>query len=181
MSEGFGKRRLRRHNVTRMNAIMRLCWAMAYAVAFRFSPTPCHGWRRAVLRCFGARIGNGVHVYPSCRIWAPWNLVMGNDSCLGPNVLCYNVACVELASNVVVSQNTHLCSATHDNSSADFDLYIGDIIIEHDTWVAADAFVGPGVTLGSNSTIYARAVVTKDVESWCVVAGNPMNVIRRGG
>jgi putative colanic acid biosynthesis acetyltransferase WcaF len=132
-----------------------------------------------LLRRFGARIGRGAHPYPSCKIWAPWNLIMGDHSCLGPNVDCYNVDRIELGEYATVSQYAYLCGATHDYSKLTMPLVPKPILIRAHAWVAAAAFVGPGVTVEEGAVVGARACVVRDVPAWTVVAGNPAREIKR--
>lgn len=160
------------------NKVARMCWAIVYTFLYRTSPVVCHAWRRLLLRCFGARVGKRARVYPSTRIWAPWNLVMGDDSVLGRDVDCYSVATIVIERRAIVSQYSYLCTASHDYVVPEFTLLIGSIRVGEDAWVAAGAFVSPGVTIGSGAVVGARAVVTKDVEPWTVVAGNPARLIR---
>lgn len=160
--------------------LARLAWNSSCLILFR--PTPrfmLHGWRRFLLRLFGARIGKGVNVLPSCRIWQPWKLTMGDYSCLSEHVDCYSVDQITIGSQVVVSQGAFLCCASHDISSPTMELICKPIVIESQAWVAARAFVGPGVTVGEGAVVSACAVVTRDVEPWTVVAGNPAQVIKR--
>lgn len=98
---------------------------------------------------------------------------MGSGSCLGPRSICYAVGRVRLGADAVVSQGAHLCAATHDHRDPAFTLVIGDIELGAGAWVAADAFVSPGVKIGDRAVVGARAVVVKDVEFRSVVAGNP--------
>lgn len=158
---------------TNSDKVRRLLWSFIEATVYQWSPVPLHGWRRLLLRFFGARIGLGAHVYPSARIWAPWNLEMGTRSCLGPRCICYAVGRVRLGTGALVSQGAHLCGATHDHRDPAFPLVIGDIELGTGAWVAADAFVGPGVKIGDRAVVGARAVVFKDVEAGWVVVGNP--------
>ncbi len=160
------------------NRFARVAWGAAYTFFFRLSPTPFHAWRRMILRLFGARIGRYAHPYPRCRIWAPWNLTMGDHSCLGNDVECYSVAAVTLGAHAIVSQRSHLCAATHDYTDPSFPLVARPISIEPHAWVAAEAFVGPGVTVGEGAVLAARTVVVKDVQPWAVVAGNPARIVK---
>jgi putative colanic acid biosynthesis acetyltransferase WcaF len=161
------------------NKLARTVWAVVWTVLFRPSPRPLHGWRRFLLRCFGAKVGRGAHPYPGARVWAPWNLVMDDHSCLADGVDCYCVAPIRLGRSALVSQRAFLCAATHDYTDPDFPLVPRPIVIADGAWVAAEAFVGPGVTVGEGGVVGARACVTKDVEPWTVVAGNPARVIKR--
>jgi putative colanic acid biosynthesis acetyltransferase WcaF len=155
----------------------RVLWSIVWLLLYRPSPVPFHGWRRFLLRCFGASVGAGAHPYPSVRIWAPWNLAMGEQSCLGHRVDCYCVDRVELGSRVTVSQYSFLCTASHDYGRRDMPLITASIRIEPDAWIAADVFVGPGVTIGEGAVVGARSTVTRDVPPWTVVAGSSPRVI----
>jgi putative colanic acid biosynthesis acetyltransferase WcaF len=161
------------------NRIARALWGVTWLLLFRPSPKPFHGWRRWLLRLFGARIGPGAAVHPSCRIWAPWNLEMGDSSCLAFDVDCYSVDKIRLGSHAVVSQYSHLCAATHDYQDERMPLVTAPVVIKSRAWVAARAFVGPGVTIGEGAVVGAGAVVFRDVPAWSVVGGNPATVIKQ--
>lgn len=160
-----------------MDKLYRLTWMFVQATLYRWSPIPLHAWRRGLLRLFGAHIEAGVHVYPDARIWAPWNLVMRKESCLGPRSICYSAASVHLGEYSVVSQGAHLCAATHDHRDRDFTLLIGPIEVQCNAWVAADAFVGPGVTIEKGAVVGARAVTLRNVAAGTVVVGNPAKIV----
>lgn len=166
----------RRHPPSLGDKARRGLWQIVYYLLFRFSPVPFHGWRSFLLRSFGARLGRRTAIYPSAKIWAPWNLVVGNAVTVGPGVDLYNVAPITLGDDVIISQGAYLCSASHDHRSADFALMTGPIVIEANAWVAAQAFIAPGMTVGQSAVVGARAVVTKNVETHAVVSGNPAKV-----
>ena len=109
----------------------------------------------------------------------PWNLEMGDYSCLADGVDCYNVAPVKIGNNSTVSQRTYLCSASHDITKSNLPLTFAPIEICDSVWVAAEAFIGPGVTVGVGSVVAARACVVKNVEPWTVVGGNPAKFIKK--
>jgi putative colanic acid biosynthesis acetyltransferase WcaF len=159
------------------NKLGRLAWSITQATLFRWSPVPMHGLRCSLLRLFGARISRSVHIYPTSVIWAPWNLEMAKGSCLGPRVICYSVARVKLGSGALVSQGAHLCSATHDHRDPAFPLVTGVIEIGDGAWVAAEAFIGPGVCVGPRAVIGARAVAMRDVAAGLVAVGNPAQIV----
>ena len=167
-----------RHSV--QSKIVRALWNVVWIFLFR--PTPrgvLYGWRNFLLRIFRAKIGKGVHVLPSCRIWLPWNLTMGDYSCLSEGVDCYSVDKITIGAKAVVSQGAFLCCASHDISSSLMELTYKPIVIGPEAWVDARAFVAPGVIVGEGAVIGACAVVTKDVAPWTVVAGNPAKFIKK--
>lgn len=153
--------------------LRRISWQLFWLLFFRMSPVPLHAWRCFVLRLWGAKVGSGVHPYPSARIWAPWNLTMEDGSCLGAQSDCYNVAPVTLGRNCVVSQKAYLCTASHDIRDAGFPLTGAPITVGEGAWVAAAAFIGPGVSIGACAVVAACAVVSRAVEPFAIVAGNP--------
>jgi len=160
------------------NKLARVVWGIAWLVLYRPSPRGLHGVRRMVLRVFGAKIGKGAHPYPAARIWAPWNLVMGDHSCISDFVDCYCVDKVELGDHAVVSQYSFLCTASHDYNDPGFLLVTSPIKISAKAWVAADVFNGPGVEVGEGAVIGARSCVIKNVAAWDVVVGNPAMKIK---
>ena len=168
-----------RSSLSWRNRVGRAVWGIVWTMLFRPSPRVFHAWRRTLLRFFGARIGRAVRIYPSARIWAPWQLEMDDFSCLGPDVDCYCVAPIRIEAHAVVSQYTYLCSASHDYERPDLPLITRPIVIGEGAWVAADAFVSLGVTIGAGAVVGARASVFKDVDPWTVVGGNPARVIRK--
>jgi putative colanic acid biosynthesis acetyltransferase WcaF len=151
----------------------RVAWQVVWALLFRFSPTPCFWWRRGVLALFGARMEPGTKVYPSTRVWAPWNLTMKEGSCLGPLVNCYNVASVELGIEATVSEGSFLCTASHAIHEPDFALTGAPIRLGCGVVIFAEAFIGPGVTVAEGAVVGARGVVFRDVAAYRIVAGNP--------
>ena len=161
------------------NKIARVVWGGVWLFLYRPSPKVFHGWRRFLLRLFGAKVGAGVHPYPSARIWAPWNLEMGDHSCLGFGVDCYSVAKVQIGAHATISQYSYLCSASHDLEHPNMPLITAPIRVGDGCWLAADVFVGPGVTVGEGAVVGARSTVLRDVEPWTIVVGTPARFIRR--
>jgi len=162
---------------TRAEQFRRVLWSFC-ELLFRFSPRPCFGWRRFVLRCLGAKIGAHVNTYPSTKIYFPWNLIVGDWSAIGEGVLVYNLGMVRIGLRTTISHGAHLCAGTHDYTRPELPLLKPPLTIHDDAWICADAFVGPGVTVGEGAVIGARAVVVKNVEAWTVVAGNPARFIK---
>ena len=165
--------------ISKRNKLARLAWNTVWWLLFRTTPRWClNSWRIFLLKIFGAKIGVGSKVSPSCFVWAPWNLEMGDYSALGDGVDCYSMDRISIGSKVAVSQRTFLCTGTHDISSLLRPLVTKPINIGDHAWVCAEAFIAPGVTIGKGAVIGARSVVTKDVSEWIVVAGNPAAFVK---
>ena len=160
------------------NRISRVLWGVVATFLFRFSPRPLHGWRSFLLRMFGATIGHGVHVYPGVKIWAPWNLDLGDECGIASGAILYSKGKITIGRKAVISQGAQLCSGTHDYNDPGFKLITMPIFIGDHAWVAADAFVHPGITIGEGCVIGARSVVTKDMPHWMVCAGHPCKPIK---
>jgi len=161
--------------------VLRVIWNGVWLVLF--CPTPrgnlFRRWRIFLLKCFGARVCWSSNVLPSCRIWQPWKLTMGAYACLSERVDCYNVAPIEIGEQATVSQDSFLCTASHDMSSPIMELTTAPVRIGAQSWVCARSVVLPGVTVGEGAVVAAAAVVTKDVEPWSVVGGNPATFIKK--
>jgi putative colanic acid biosynthesis acetyltransferase WcaF len=166
-----------RNRLPLANRAARTLWLFTWALLGRLSPPFCFRWRRLLLQLFGATLDSTSLVYPSTRIWAPWNLTMGAHSCLGPEVDCYNVAHVALGADVTVSMRTFLCTASHDIHHSERKLITGPIMIQRGAFVFAEAFIGMNVVVGEGAVVAARAVVVKSIDSHAIVAGNPARVI----
>lgn len=159
------------------NRAYRAVWFFAWLLLYRPSPRPFHGWRRMLLRLFGAQIASDARVYPDATIWAPYNLTMGPGSCLGEASICYNVAKVTFGAHTTLSLYSYLCTASHDYNDKTMPTIAAPITLKPYSWVAADVFVGPGVTVGEGAVVGARSSVFKDVPAWRVVAGSPAKPI----
>lgn len=160
------------------NRLARVGWGLVSALLFRPSPRPLHGWRSFLLRCFGAEVGKGVHVYPKVVIWAPWNLVIGDEAGIANGAILYSQGKIIIGKRAVISQGAHLCAGTHDYTKEGFPLITRPIVIEDQVWIAAEAFVHPGVTIGEGTVVGARSVVTKDLPAWKVCSGFPARPLK---
>lgn len=154
----------------------RCLWAVCRPL-FRWSPRLCWGWRRFLLRVFGAKVGEHVHIHPSAVVFIPWNLEIGPWSSVGFDALLYNLGPLKIGEGVTVSQRAHICGGTHGFRDEAMPLVRAPVTIGSGAWVCADAFVGPGVTIGERAVVGARAVACSDVGAGVVVAGNPARVI----
>ena len=163
---------------TRREMAMRVLWLPGQYL-IRWSPRPMFGWRRAVLRLFGATIGPHAHIHNSTRVTMPWNLTIGAWAAVGEDVLLYNLGRITIGERATISHRAHVCAGTHDYRRPDLPLLKPPVTIEAQAWVCADAFVGPGVTVGEGAIVGAAAVATRDVPDWTIVAGNPAAEVKR--
>ena len=161
------------------NKLERVVWQAVWLLLFRYSPTPLFSWRRMLLRLFGADIGNGVRIHSSAKVWLPRNLAIGAGSLIGPGVRLYDQGRIVIGERSVVSQYAHLCASSHDVRDIDFRLVERPIQVGSACWIAAEAFVGPGVTVGDGAVLSARSVLFDDVEELTICRGNPAVPIGR--
>lgn len=161
------------------NRLFRAMWMAAWFVLARFTPPPLHGWRRLVLRCFGAKIAPGARVHASARIWHPGNLALGRNALIGPGARIYNQGHIAIGDHAVISQRAHLCASSHDPDDRHFQLVLRPIAISSRCWVAAEAFVGPGVTMSEGAILGARAALFEDAEPDGIYRGNPAVLVRK--
>lgn len=153
-------------------------WWIVQSLFFHTSPQFLYGWRRFLLRVFGARIGKGVLIRPSASVTYPWKLSIGDWSWVGDGVTLYTLGDIRIGECAVISQHSYLCTGSHDYTRITFDLYALPIVVESEAWVAAHVFIGPGVTVGHGAVVGASSVVLKDVPAQMICAGNPLKVLR---
>ena len=159
------------------NRVARLAWQVFWLVCFRPTPWFLGAYRTWLLRLWGARLGQRVRFSNTTRVWAPWRLRAGDDVYVDANVYLYNTFGLEFGSRVVVSFGTTLCTPTHDFRKAGYPLVGKPIVVGDDVWIAAEAFVLPGVAIGSGAVVGARSLVVADVAPWTVVGGNPAKMV----
>lgn len=151
-------------------------WRLLNVLTFGWSGNRA---RQILLRMFGAKIGKGCLICRGVTVYAPWKLKMGNMVCIGPHVELYNKADIIIGSGVVISQDSYLCTASHDISSPLMKLLTAKIEVGDNVWIAAKANILPGVKIGEGAVVGACSVVPKNVPTWSVVAGNPAKVVKK--
>lgn len=168
-------RHLENENYPASTQLRRVAWGVG-EVLFHLLRGPVDPLRNQLLRSFGARVGRGVRIHPSVRIMFPWNLDIADQVIIGEGVHLYALAPIVVEHDVLISQRAHLCAGSHDHRQPHFPIAHAPIRIMAGTWIAAEAFIGPGVTVGAGSVVGARAVVMRDLPSSCVAWGNPAQV-----
>lgn len=168
------------NHLSRKHQVIRLIWSIVWYLCARWLPRSIgSGWKRFLLRCFGAKIHPTAIVYSSAKVYYPANLTMDEYACIASNVDCYNVATVHIGRFATVSQGAFLCTASHDITSRNHELITAPICIEDQAWIGAGAFVGMNVIVHEGAVVGARAAVFKSVDPWTVVGGNPAKFIKK--
>jgi len=163
---------------SRREKIGRMLWSMAQGLVFRWT---FHTWNRTrvrLLNAFGARVHPTCTIRRTVRIECPWNLTMGRNCSIGDRAILYCLGPITLGERVSVSQHAHVCAGSHDFSKPHMPLLRPPITIEDDAWIAADAFVGPGVRVGRGAILGARGCAFTDLEEWRIYRGNPADGVR---
>jgi len=164
---------------TLANKVERVAFAIAWLLLARWTPPQAHRWRRWLLQLFGAEIGSGARIYSSVRIWLPRNLRIGADTLVGPGAEIYNQGRIIVGPRCVISQRAVLCASTHRVSDLDFELVLRPITLGAGCWIAAEAFVGPGVQLGDGAVLGARAALFEDAVAMGIYRGNPAMLLKQ--
>lgn len=160
--------------------LLRFCWILVENIIWKLLWHRFYILRAFILKIFGANISSlQIQAFGSTKILRPWDLKLGKFVTIGPRVHIYNLNRIIIGDNSVISQDAYLAGGTHDYSKPNLPLLRKDIIIGHNVWIGAGAFICPGVKIGDGAVVGARAVVTKDVEPWTVVAGNPAKFIKQ--
>jgi len=153
-------------------------WWVIETTLFRWSPQILYGWRRWLLRCFGARIGRGVLIRPTVKITYPWKLTIGDYSWIGDNVVLYTLGEINIGAHTNISMRSYLCTGSHDYARITFDIYAKPINIGSEAWIATDVFVAPGVNIGDGTIVGARSSVYESLPMGVIAVGNPAKVVR---
>ncbi len=160
------------------NRVVRLVWVTVWLLLASWTPPALRGWRRWLLRLFGATMHPTANVYGSARIWLPSNLNVHAYGAIGPRAIVYCMAPIVIGRYAIISQGAHLCAGTHDIEDHNFELHARPIHIGERAWIAAEAFVGPGVNVGDGAVLGARGCAMRDLSAWTVYTGNPA-IIKR--
>ncbi|MEZ4796952.1 MAG: putative colanic acid biosynthesis acetyltransferase [Flavobacteriaceae bacterium] len=153
-------------------------WWIVQSTLFGLSPQIFYGWRRFLLRLFGAKIGKKVLLRPSARFTYPWKISIGDYSWIGDNVVLYSLGEIEIGNHTVISQRSYLCAGTHNYKKIDFPLVGEKITIGDSCWIATDVYVAPGVKILRNTIVGARSSVFKDLPEGKICIGNPAKPIK---
>lgn len=154
-------------------AIKRLLWYFVNMLVFNHGLYPVSGLKVALLRLFGAKVGQGVVIKPSVNIKYPWKLTIGDYVWIGEEVWIDNLDQVTIGNHCCLSQGAMLLCGSHDYTDSAFGLITKPITLENGAWIGAKALVAPGVVAKSHSVLAACSVATRDLEPYTIYQGNP--------
>lgn len=140
---------------------------------------PSHNLRMSYLQAYLARVGQKTSVQMRCRFLNGRKVFLGDR-----NVI--NFGClfdgrhyqIKTGSDVSIGPEATILTLGHDPQSPEFADKGGDVIIGDRVWIAYRAIILPGVTIGDGAVIGAGSIVTKNVEPYTIVAGNPARFIK---
>ena len=138
------------------------------------SRTIRNGW----LKMYLAEFGHGTSVQSGCRFLNGRKVRFGKRNVINFNCLFDGRKFqIQTGDDVSIGPEAAILTLGHDPQSPDFTDRGGDVIIGNRVWIAYRAIILPGITIGEGAVVGAGAVVTKDVEPYTIVAGNPARKI----
>jgi putative colanic acid biosynthesis acetyltransferase WcaF len=135
--------------------------------------------RRKLLNLFGAQIHKSARVYSGVRVSVPNNLILEEESCLGPNVVVYNLGRVHIKKKATISQEAKLICASHNIRSTNHELTTKEIIVNENAWIAAYAIVGPHASIEKNVVIGLGSVFKGTSKECGIYVGNPAVLVSK--
>ncbi|MBT5716776.1 MAG: hypothetical protein HOI70_07680 [Opitutae bacterium] len=148
-------------------------WRLTWILLCAWTPKHLNPWRLLILRTFGAKVLGVPFVHQSVQIRIPWHLTLHHRACLGERVQVYSLGEIEVHQNATIAQEAYLCTGTHDFNNPAFQLITKKITIGENTFIGARAMILPGISVHKNAVVGAQSVVSKDVATNQIVAGNP--------
>jgi putative colanic acid biosynthesis acetyltransferase WcaF len=161
----------------RRSAVTRALWFLIEATIINNHLMPLSGVRAALLRLFGAKLGQNCRLFHAIRVKCPWNLQIGDNSWLGEDVWLYNQDEVRIGSNVCISQGSFLTTGSHEIETT-MDLRVLPIVIEDGVWISSRCVIQMGVTVGRSAIVTPLSVVHKSLEPNAIYGGNPCKWLR---
>lgn len=139
--------------------------------------------REKVYRRHFRSLGNRVQIYPGVRFRNIQEMIVGDDVHLGVDAFFQAAGGIEIHNNVLIGPGVKIWSTNHKTDRIDIPImeqgYADQrVVIGSDVWIAANAFIMPGVELADGCIVSAGAVVGKrKYPPFCIISGNPARVI----
>ena len=145
------------------------------SITYNLLPNPL---RKLYLRFYNIKIGKNSCIHRKCRFFHVGRFSMGDNSVV--NFGCYldNRRGIRIGNNVGIAHNTRIYTLGHDINSPYFETKGAPVTIEDNVFIFSNALIMPGVTIHEGAIVLSGSVVTKDVDAYTVVGGNPAKYIK---
>lgn len=153
--------------------ILRLFWGLAEILFWKPSPVRFWGFRRALLRFFGAKVGKGVRIHPSVKVIIPWHIELDDGVVVHERAILYALGQITVGHNTEIGPLAHICAGTHDYTSPAFTLLRQPISIGADCLLGIASFVAPNVVLAPGTVLEPRCAIYMNTEPGMTYIGNP--------
>ena len=162
----------------RSKIIVQLWWIVEKTF-FAMSPQVFYGWRRFLLRLFGAKIGEKVLIRSTAKFTYPWKVKIGDYSWIGEETILYSLDTITIGKNVAVAHGVYFNTGLHDYSKEEFTISSKKILVEDECWITNDVYIAPGVSIGKGTVVGARSSVYKNLPEGWICYGNPAKPIKK--
>ncbi|MEG8244083.1 acyltransferase [Pseudomonas paracarnis] len=134
--------------------------------------------RRFLLRVTGCRVGAKTTVHRKVVFFSFGNCSIGKNCTINYDCYLDNRAGIRIGDNVNISHNTRIYTQGHDIDDPKSCLVGKPVVIEDNAWIFPNVMLMPGVTIGTGAVVYPGSLVTRNVEEYSIVGGNPAKHIR---
>lgn len=138
---------------------------------------PSNDLRISTLRRLGMTLGQHVYLFGSSEVLAPERIRIAGHCHIGRFCLLDGRGGIEIGENVVIASHSLLVTADHDPQDPSFAGRLGPITIHDRVWIGTRVLVFRDVRIGEGAVVAGGAVVTRDVDPWTIVGGNPAKKI----
>lgn len=140
------------------------------------------GFKKIFLSFIFKSVGENINIRPKIKFASGANISIGNNSGIGEESFLQDIGEIIIKDNVLIGPRVMIFTANHQTNRnaciSQQGMIIKRVIIEDDVWIGANSIILPGVTLKKGCVVGAGAVVTKNVEEYNIVGGNPASVIK---
>lgn len=152
-----------------------VCFYLGNHLFMNYMPYRIRHW---FLRRFcQVRIGRDSSIAMGCFVTG-YHIAIGDNTVVNRYTYLDGRVPLTIGNNVNISHYTLIQTLTHDPQNPDFVCLCKPVVIEDHVWIGARAIISPGVRVGEGAVIGAGSVVTRDVEPYTIVAGNPARFIK---
>ena len=126
-------------------------------------------------------VGKDCWIEPTLRCDYGCNITVGDTFYANYDCVFLDAAPITIGNNVLVAPRVCFYTAGHPIASSVRNTgleFAAPITVEDDVWIGGNVTVLPGVTIGRGTIVAAGSVVTKDLPSGVIAAGNPCRVLR---